>query len=413
MEHMKHLLFIVVFFISISSGYSQLPPHTTDFRGLWITGFKDNVLGNVTAENELLQYAVDNDLNYLICTNTFQILTASCGSFTADMIALQAFIEKAHLTYGIEYISGNVGSSATGLKIQDYNNCSSVTGPQKFDMITYECEFYNPATNSSCPDFNSYITQLQTIRNACDTTFSSDPTETLVCEVYIGGSGSTGLVITNSSQIEVQEISNLSDHMLVTYYRTTPYQSSGNFFNWTIQRLEWIHNLDLPNKVVILLKSRNTDGNNMYNYLLTYPGSHFDALRAPYHSWVEGTVFDPLLTDGYIESYNSGTYPWLEGIEVGGFTWFEHEANMEISSMLSISDYETKWSAQISPNPANGYFEVLGVPDGSFQLFTIGGRLIETNETGEFDIAELSNGLYLVLISRNGQRQTQKLIIQN
>jgi hypothetical protein len=151
----------------------------------------------------------------------------------------------------------------------------------------------------------------------------------------------------------------------------------------------------------------------MYNYLLTYSGSHFDALRAPYHSWVEGSVFDPVLTDGYIESYNSGTYPWLEGIEVGGFTWFEHEANMEINSLLSISGYETKWTVQISPNPASGYFEVIGVLDGSFQLFTIGGRLIETNKTGKFDVAELSNGLYLVLVSRNGEHQTKKLIIKN
>lgn len=235
-------------------------------------------MGNITAENGLLQYAVDNDLNYLICTNIFQILIAPCGSFTSDMIALQAFIEKAHLTYGIEYISGNVGSSATGLEIQSYNNCSLVTDAQKFDMITYECEFYNPATNSSCPNFTSYVTQLQSIRNTCDTTFSSDPTEHLVCEVYIGGSGSTGLVVTNSSQPEILQISNLADHMLVTYYRTTPYQSSGNFFNWTIQRLEWINNLDIPNNVVLLLKSRDTDSNNMHDYLLTYPGTQFDAL---------------------------------------------------------------------------------------------------------------------------------------
>jgi hypothetical protein len=413
-ELMRRLLFLLLFFSFIFDGYSQLPPHTTEFRGLWVTSFKDTVLGNTTAEDELLQYAVDNDLNYLICTNIFQILTASCGSFTADMVALQAFIEKAHVIYGIEYISGNVGSSATGLEIQAYNNCSFVTDPQKFDMITYECEFYNPATNSSCPDFTSYITQLQTIRNACDTTFSSDPTEHLVCEVYIGGSGSTGLVVTNSSQSEILEISDLSDHMLVTYYRSTPYQSSGNFFNWTIQRLEWIHNLDLPNKVVLLLKSRDTDGNNMYDYLLTYPGTHFDALRAPYFSWVEGTVFDPLLTDGYIESYNSGTYPWLEGIQVGGFTWFEHDANLEISNLLSTSDYDSNWNVQMSPNPANGYFEVIGVPaGGSFQLFTVSGRLIETNGTGEFDVADLSNGLYLVLITRNEQRQTEKLIVKN
>ncbi|MEL6813117.1 MAG: hypothetical protein AAFP76_17490, partial [Bacteroidota bacterium] len=355
------------------SAFAQLPPHTTDFRGLWVTSFKDNVLGDTAAEDALLQYAVDNDLNYLICTNMFQILTASCGSFTTEMIQLQAFIEKAHTVYGIAYISGNVGSSATATQIQNYNNCSLVTDAQKFDMITYECEFYNPSTNGSCMDYASYFSQLQTIRTICDTTFGSDPTEHLICEVYIGGSGSTGLVITNSSQSEIVSIANLADHMLITYYRSDPYQSSGNFFNWTIQRLEWIHNLDIPNNIVLLLKSRNTDSNNMYNYLLTYPGTHFDAIRAPYHSWVEGSAFDPLLTDGYIESYNAGTYLWLAGIKVEGFTWFENEANQEISGLLGVSDFEAE-SISIAPNPSPGIFQLSHDVDGVYSVYTIDGK---------------------------------------
>ena len=134
---------ILVFFLFANNLFAQtLPPNTMDFRGLWVTDFKNSVLGDTFAENELLDYAVANDFNYLICTNMFQILTANCSPFTSEMEDLRAFIEKAHMIYNIEYISGNVGTDATAAKVQDYNNCSMVTNAQKFDMITYECEFY-------------------------------------------------------------------------------------------------------------------------------------------------------------------------------------------------------------------------------------------------------------------------------
>ena len=245
----------------VNSLHAQtLPPHTMDFRGLWVTDFKNAVLGDTIAENELLEYAQTNDFNYLICTNMFQILTDNCSPFTPEMDDLRDFIEKAHTDYNIQYISGNVGSDATAAKVQDYNNCSMVIDAQKFDMITYECEFYNPGTNTSCPSFTSYITQLQNIKNICNSTFGSDPTKHLVCEVYIGGAGSTGHVLTNSSPSEMQQIANLSDHILITYYRSDPFQSSGNFFNWTITRLEWLAALEGdPTQIVLLLKSRNTD----------------------------------------------------------------------------------------------------------------------------------------------------------
>lgn len=124
-------------------------------------------------------------------------------------------------------------------------------------------------------------------------------------------------------------------------------------------------------------------------------------------------MFDPLLADGYIESYNAGTYPWLEGIKIEGFTWFEHEANLEISGMLSISDFENKLSVNIAPNPAKGYFEISEVNGGTYQLFTLQGILIQTNRTGKFDVSKLANGLYLVLTSKKEESQTNKIIVQN
>ncbi|PWJ58435.1 putative secreted protein (Por secretion system target) [Dyadobacter jejuensis] len=323
----KFYLPLFFFLLGTATVYGQLPEPTQAYRGLWVTQFKTTVLGNVAAEDALINYALANDFNYLICTNMYQILTASCGSFTADMTALQGFVAKAH-TAGIVLVSGNVGSLATAEKIQDYNDCGGVSSAEKLDMITYECEFYNEATNGSCPSYESYMSQLNGIKDLCEATVGSTG-DALVCEAYIGGEGSTGLVHTYSSEAQMEEIASVADHILLTYYRPTPFSYGGNFFNWTIERLNWIAKSGVPSNIVLLLKSRDTDSNNMYNYLHTYPGTHHDAVRDPYLSWVEGTLHNPTLTKGYRESYTDGTYPWLSGIQVQGFTWFEHQANME------------------------------------------------------------------------------------
>lgn len=351
---------------------AQLPEPSQEFRGLWVTGFKANVLGNTAAEDALIAYAVANDFNYLICTNMFQILTASCGSFTPDMMALQTFVAKAHAE-GIEYVSGNVGALATAEKIQDYNNCGSVSSAQKLDMITYECEFYNAATNGSCPSYASYISQLTAIKSICSSTTSSVLGRPLVCEAYIGGEGSTGLVLTYSSEVEMEEIATVADHILITYYRPMPSSSGGNFFNWTIDRLDWIAKTGTPSNIVILLKSRDTDGNNMNAYLAAYPGSHYDAVRDPFLSWVEGMSYNPSLTKGYRENYDDGTYPWLDGIQVKGFTWFEHLANMALGPLpIEVINFEVnkdinnhiniKWTTASEVN--NDHFEIQNSADG-------------------------------------------------
>jgi hypothetical protein len=335
---MKNWIFFttqIFFLFFLQKLTAQLPEPTQEFRGLWVTQFKANILGNIPAEDALIEYAIANDFNYLICTNMFQILTGACGSFTADMAKLQAFVEKAH-EEGIEYISGNVGTLATAEKIQAYNNCVSVTNLQKLDMITYECEFYNAATNGSCPSYASFISQLTSIKSICTSTPSSVPGRPLVCEAYIGGEGSTGLVLTYSTEIQMEAIASVADHILITYYRPTPFSSSGNFFNWTIGRLKWIAKVGTPSNIVLLLKSRNTDDNNMNAYLSSFSGTHYNAVRDPYLSWVDGTAHNPSLTKGYREKYPDSL--WLSGIQVKGFTWFEHDANMALGAITLAID---------------------------------------------------------------------------
>jgi hypothetical protein len=189
----------------------------------------------------------------------------------------------------------------------------------------------------------------------------------LVCEAYIGGEGSTGLVLTYSSEAEMEEIATVADHILITYYRPMPSSSGGNFFNWTIGRLDWIAKTGAPSSIVLLLKSRNTDSNNMYAYLNSFPGTHYNAVRDPFLSWVEGTVHNPTLTKGYREKYNDGTYLWLSGIQVKGFAWFEHLANMALGPLpIELINFHVEkdihnhaiisWTTANEVN--NDYFEI-------------------------------------------------------
>ena len=274
--------------------------------------------------------------------------------------------------------------------------------------------FTNPGTNASCPSFSSFFTQLQNIKNICSSTFGSDPTEHLVCEVYIGGAGSTGHVLTNSSQSEMHQIANLSDHILITYYRSDPFQSSGNFFNWTIDRLEWLASPEgAPNKIVLLLKSRNTDTNNMYNYLSTFSGTHYDALRDPYLAWVEGTVHNTSLTEGYIERFTDGTYLWLTGIQVVGFTWFEHLANIEISdSLTSNVNAPQEKEFNIYPNPAQHNITIDDSSITEVELWNNAGKLVKRAFQNSFSIFDCPNGLYILKIKSKNNYYFSKVFIQ-
>jgi hypothetical protein len=427
----KCILLIVILMAGIcctNTAKAQLPEPSQDFRGLWVTQFKTTVLGNAAAEDALIAYAVTNNFNYLICTNMFLILTAPCGTFSADMVALKAFIAKAHAE-GIAYVSGNVGTLATAEKIQEYNNCMDVSDIERLDMITYECEYYNNATNGNCPDSASFVSQLTAIKNICATTNSSIAARKLVCETYIGGEGATGLVLTNATEAQMEKIASITDHILLTYYRPTPFSSGGNFFNWTIDRLEWISKTPIASNIVLLLKSRNTDGNNMYSYLSSYPGTHYNAVRDPYLSWTEGTAYNPLLTKGYREKFLDGTYPWLSGIKVKGFTWFEHQANQLIGAIIlplqNISftancnndRMQLNWSAPIETKPQ--YFIIEKSIDGiSFkgigiiQASAIAG---EQHQYSYIDTGGLAKTVYyrLKLAHADGSYRFSKTIMGN
>lgn len=378
----------------------NLPKATTDYKGLWISKFGSTVLGDENAENELINYASEYGYNLLVCTNMYTIIPDDISTTTEQVMQLRNFISKAH-NAGIQYISGNVGSSNTAGKVQIYNDNGTLQSNQKFDMISYECEFYNDNTNGSCSSFESYISQVAAIRSICDSTKGSVPENSLLFDVYIGGQGDTGAIITNSSQSEMHQIAVLADHISLTYYRSHPFSSGGNFFNNSLERLQWLSNTEDPTRIILLLKSRNTDSNNMYYYLANFEGTHSQAIIDPYKAWVEGSAYNTNLTPGYIESFESGNMDWLAGIQVVGFNYFDCAANIEIEKLVTNTTESISEKLALFPNPSTGIYEIKGTGPESIdhiEVYNSIGVMISNFKSAKINLSEYPSGLFIVRI---------------
>jgi hypothetical protein len=357
----------------------------------------------------------------LILTNTYFILDDDPTSLDSTELLLAEFIEKAHSIYQLN-IHGNVGSDETALKLKEYNESAPVSPAQRYDGITYECEFYNNNTNGACNTAFSYLNQLANIKSYCDGTLGSNNSSDLVCEVYIGGGGSPGAFVnSNPTPDQVATLIEFSDHLLLTYYKSTPATNGGNFFNYSAARLEMLTTPGQVTRIGLLLKSRDTDGNNMYDYVANYSGTHNEALKDPYYSWLDGTTFNPTLSEGYLGSYanyllNPATYPFehLEQIQLVGYTWFEQFSLLEISDSLTLDilDHSNTNAFIIYPNPAQNEIRFNRKDWSKLTIFGLDGRFVrEEKFKTTVNISDLSKGEYILEFQwKNGYVTREKLI---
>lgn len=399
-------LLLTLFTVQFSEAQSQPLSPSLDFKGLWISKFQDSILGNTVEENRLLAYASGADFNYLILTNTYFMLDNDPASLSSTEMQLAGFIQKAHTVYGLN-IHGNVGSDATALKLKQYNESSDVDPIERYDGITYECEFYNSNTNGPCDTVTSYLNQLVNIKAYCDGTLGSNNVSDLVCEVYIGGGGSPGAFVnSNPTTSQVATLIGASDHLLLTYYKSSTSTNGGNFFNYSEARLKMLTSPGLETRIVLLLKSRDTDGNNMYDYLANHSGTHNEALMDPYYSWLDGTAFNPTLTDGFMGTYDNYqldpiTYPFehLETIRLIGYNWFEQFALLEISDSLTLDVLEGPSINKfiVYPNPAKEEIRFNSKDWTTLSIFGLDGRFIREESFADVvNITDLPNGEYIL-----------------
>lgn len=109
--------------------------------GLYVNDFK-NIIGNASAETELLSYAQTNGFNYLILYNLTYIhnnIFAVDNSTTSAPLA--HFINTAKTSYGINQVAVVGEKNSSFDRIKTYNSFYPTEPNKRFDVFNLEFEF--------------------------------------------------------------------------------------------------------------------------------------------------------------------------------------------------------------------------------------------------------------------------------
>jgi hypothetical protein len=186
-----------IIFSFIVSFILYVPQTAADTRGMYVDGF-ENILGNQTKENALLQFAKDCHVDCLTL--------GGCDLTGSEAAEVNNFIQKAKSSqWGITKIGAWGGTDTFFNTVGPYND--SHVG--KFDALTLEHEYWNLDT---CPDprercFAIHKAFLQAMRNVAQS-------RGLRVEDYLGW----------PTQAEAAELVNTGyiDRLLLHYYDINP-----------------------------------------------------------------------------------------------------------------------------------------------------------------------------------------------
>ena len=384
---MKNYFYALILFISIYAN-----AQTT--VGLYVNDFK-NIIGNTTAETELLNYVQTNGFNYLILYNLTYIHN---NIFSVDNIStslpLANFINTAKTSYGINQVAvvGEKNSSFDKIKI--YNSFYPAEPNKRFDVFNLEFEFWNsnltdpgeyycttylipnglPCTNAGAFDF--YDDQLALMKVYGDA-------NNIISETYIGSP--------TAAQSDV--ITQNTHRVLVHYYRTSDVYGSGDsIYQYNSHRIE-----DLAtNNNVIIMPIFSGQPAHMYTWLLSNP------LTQAYDTFINGT-----------NGYDDQTGDWKDNVTFDGYTWYRYTTLLEISNTLDMTtnaieekcvfyNQETK---TITLKNFNSYNHVA--------VYNCNGALISSfNPRQELLLNTFETGIYIISVHTKNDVFTQQISIQ-
>ncbi|MBK9412279.1 MAG: T9SS type A sorting domain-containing protein [Bacteroidetes bacterium] len=352
----KYLLLFIMFYSLPAKGQSN------NIRGMYVNS-TSSLLGDSSLENQILRYAVANDLNYMTLYDLNNI------SWTSTNIAkLAVFISKAKTQYRIVQVGASgetYNSFAT--RIMNYNN--RVLPIERFNVFNFEFEFW--LTSS----INAFYSMLYLTPNGytADTSGafafawrefqkidSLTSANGLISEIYLGW----------PNRGQMQQLASKADRILLHSYRTT----DADIYQYTRNRL-----LDIASggKVTTVLPIFSSEQSYMYNWLSTNPTTK------PYVTY---TGFLGVESDINIKNF----------IRTDGYTWFSYAAMPKPANQ----------TATISPSGpthfCNGGSVTLTANQGSSYFWTPGGqttRSITVNSSGTFTV-KVTDSTGVVALSR-------------
>lgn len=167
------------------SGYNTIAPAIGFSGGVGLGASanvqlsKDTTILGVTAnENALLQFCLNNQINYLAL---YTLSYMNWGSSTSTSLSspgtnlLASFMTKARLSGITSFGAVRSGSNTTVNQIITYNN-QRTSANERFEWFNIENEWWNGAVS-----FSTYLTNIQNAHNLCTGT-----THPMGVEIYIG-----------------------------------------------------------------------------------------------------------------------------------------------------------------------------------------------------------------------------------
>lgn len=278
---------MVGLFLICASAFGQ----ANNVRGFYIKSI-DTWLGNTAQENAVLTYAQGNGYNYLL----FYDLGSLNWTSTTVTNNLASFLSRARANYGITQMgaSGEIYSFFAN-EILPYN-ASRTVASEKFDVLNYEFEFWNPASISSL-----YCSKYLTPNGlTCDTAGawrfawgefkkmdSIAAIKGLVSEIYLGW----------PTKGQMQQVVSKADRILLHAYRPTDV----DVYAYSQARLVDIASMSINTKIIPIFSS---EASFMGPWLASNP------ITKPYQT--------------YSAKYVAETGTFKQYINLQGYVWFHY-----------------------------------------------------------------------------------------
>lgn len=401
-----NIKFKVIFYFLIIISTSLQAQFQNNTRGIYINNFKE-IIGNQTAEDEMLSFVQNEGFNYLLLYNLYHIQTQMFDITSEDTATpLIEFIEKAKTQYGIIEVGGVGEKFASFDKMTLYNEVVNQNPNQKIDVFHMEFEFWNkslakgyycdtylekngyPCTKAGAFDFYfDELLQLEDLSNQIG----------IKSETYIG----------NPKRSECDLIGKVVDRALVHYYRKSDVYNDGNsIYNFKKYRVKKLAPNNGTLNIIPVFSSRSY---HMGPWLLE--NSQEQAIE----TWWFGQ-----------NGFDSQSGNWKNHINVEGYQWYrytDYKYYVENSAFDDLENArqgeekqdnligETKIS--VFPNPANDWISFSKADDlnRKIQIFDFTGKIVwEGNLATDLnlEVGDWQKGMYIL----KSPKSSYKFILQ-
>ncbi|MDN3663885.1 T9SS type A sorting domain-containing protein [Algibacter miyuki] len=353
-------------------------------RSMYVNGFA-SILGDETAENNLLSYAQTNGIEKLLLYDLHIVNSSHNLSNVSSNQILADFISKAKTNYGVLSV-GAVAENAWFFTnvINTYNN-SRTNATDKFDVYNlefeywgdsavgpggYYCNTYLGSTEYPCSNdgaFKFVLSILDDMRSLAHN--NSHPITT---EAYLGW----------PTTAQAEELGDHLDELLLHAYVANPNTS----FSYAKDRLIDFANGTPGLDVSIIFSS---EPNFMQNWLLSNSMSAAE--------------------DIFTIDWMNASSAWTNNINLTGFTYFAYSFNENVTLSTGVQDVAN--NVMVYPNPVKNtlYIENLNNVK-SIMVYNNMGQLLMETKAEEIDFTQFNKGLYFLKMDTDKGVETKKIL---